>query len=71
LKIGTCGSKRVYLAHRQRANRLWIGAGILRDLIYTAWIESAKPVPRVAPIDQPQNPANPKYNPAMGSAPAK
>jgi hypothetical protein len=50
--------------------RLAAGASFLRDLAYTAWIESAKPVPRVAPIDQPQNPANPRYNPATGSAPA-
>jgi hypothetical protein len=51
--------------------RLAAGAGFLRDLAYTAWIESAKPVPRVSPVDQPQNPENPKYNPATGSAPAK
>jgi hypothetical protein len=51
--------------------RLAAGAGFLRDLAYTAWIESAKPLPKVEPIDQPQNPNNPKYNPATGSAPAK
>jgi hypothetical protein len=51
--------------------RLAAGAGFLRDLAYTAWIESAKPLPRVDPIDLPQNPDNPKYNPATGSAPAK
>jgi hypothetical protein len=51
--------------------RLAAGAGFLRDLAYTAWIESAKPLPRVDPIDQPQNPNNPRYNPATGSAPAK
>jgi len=50
--------------------RLAAGATFLRDLAYTAWIESAKPLPRIDPIDQPQNPANPKYNPATGSAPA-
>jgi hypothetical protein len=50
--------------------RLAAGASFLRDLAYTAWIESAKPVPRVDPINQPQNPANPRYNPAAGSAPA-
>jgi len=51
--------------------RLAAGAGFLRDLAYTAWIESAEPLPRFDPIDQPQNPNNPKYNPATGSAPAK
>ena len=51
--------------------RLAAGAGFLRDLAYTAWAESAKPVPRTESIDQPQNPDNPRYNPATGSAPAK
>jgi hypothetical protein len=51
--------------------RLASGAGFLRDLAYTAWIESAKPVPRVDPINRLENPANPKYNPATGSAPAQ
>jgi hypothetical protein len=46
------------------------GAEFLRDLTYTAWIDSAKPVPRVKPTDRPENPDNPKYNPATGSAPA-
>jgi hypothetical protein len=50
--------------------RLAAGASFLRDLAYTAWIESAKPVPRIDSINQPQNPANPRYNPAAGSAPA-
>jgi hypothetical protein len=50
--------------------RLAAGASFLRDLTYTAWIESAKPVPSVQPINQMQNPENPKYNPAAGSAPA-
>ncbi|HKE29676.1 MAG TPA: hypothetical protein VKB88_45315 [Bryobacteraceae bacterium] len=53
------------------SKRLAAGAGFLRDLAYTAWVESAKPVPRVSPVDQPQNPENPRYNPATGSAPAK
>lgn len=50
--------------------RLASGAAFLRDLAYTAWVESAKPLPRLKPIDQPQNPDNPKYNPATGSSPA-
>ena len=52
------------------SKRLAAGAEFLRDLTYTAWIDSAKPVPPVKPIDQPQNPDNPKYNPATGSSPA-
>jgi len=51
--------------------RLASGAGFLRDLAYTAWIESAKPVPDINAIDRMENPANPRYNPAAGSAPAK
>jgi len=51
--------------------RLAAGAAFLRDLACTAWVESARPVPHVEPIDQMQNPDNPRYNPATGSAPAK
>jgi len=36
--------------------RIAAGATFLRDLAYTAWIESAKPVPQVKLIDQPHNP---------------
>ncbi len=50
--------------------RLAAGAGFLRDLAYTAWIESAKPAQSVDPVNRMENPANPKYNPAAGSAPA-
>lgn len=50
--------------------RLAAGASFLRDLAYTAWLESAKPVARIDASEQPQNPANPRYNPAAGSAPA-
>jgi len=50
--------------------RMAAGAEFLRDLTYTAWIDSAKPVPPVKAIDRPENPDNPKYNPATGSAPA-
>lgn len=51
--------------------RLASGAGFLRDLAYTAWIESGKPVPRVDPLNRLENPDNPRYNPAAGSAPAQ
>jgi hypothetical protein len=50
--------------------RLASGASFLRDLAYTAWLESAKPDPPVKEIDIPNNPLNPRYNPATGSAPA-
>ena len=51
--------------------RLASGASFLRDLAYTAWIESGKPAPLVEAADRMENPANPRYNPAAGSAPAK
>jgi hypothetical protein len=51
--------------------RLASGASFLRDLVYTAWIESAKPVPSVNAKDRLENPDNPRYNPAAGSAPAR
>ena len=51
--------------------RMAAGAAFLRDLAYTAWIDSAKPVPPVKPMDLPENPDNPMYNPLTGSAPAK
>jgi hypothetical protein len=50
--------------------RLASGAGFLRNLAYTAWIESAKPDPPVKDVDIPNNPENPRYNPSTGSAPA-
>jgi hypothetical protein len=51
--------------------RLAAGASFLRDLVYTAWIESGKPMPRVDDVDRMENPKNPRYNPAAGSAPAR
>ena len=50
--------------------RLASGASFLRDLAYTAWIESAKADPPLKDTDVPNNPLNPRYNPATGSAPA-
>jgi len=53
--------------------RMAAGAEFLRDLAYTAWIDSAKPAPpeeAVQTAADPENPDNPKYNPATGSAPA-
>lgn len=47
-------------------------AQMLRDLTWTAWIESAKPFTRrmMDPTQNPIDPKHPKYNPATGSAPA-
>jgi hypothetical protein len=43
-------------------------SSLLRDLVYTAWVESGKPMPRerqANPIDS----KTPGYNPATGTAP--
>jgi hypothetical protein len=45
-------------------------ATLVRDLIYTAWVTSADPVPPPGMADPTNDPANPDYNPATGSAPA-
>jgi hypothetical protein len=45
------------------------GATMLRDMIYRAWLESASPPAKVVP--SPLDPANPRYNPETGSAPAE
>ena len=50
--------------------RLASGAGFLRDLAYTAWIESGKPFAGLQDDDTMSDPTNPQYNPATGSAPA-
>ena len=43
-------------------------ATLLRDLVYTAWLESGETPP--SQTMQPMNPKHPQYNPATGSAPA-
>jgi hypothetical protein len=51
--------------------RLASGAALLRDLAYTAWLESGEPFqfPRGGSAGNPIDPKNPAYNPAAGSAP--
>jgi hypothetical protein len=44
-------------------------AALLRDLTYTAWIESATAAPSGGPESNPINRANPRYNPETGTAP--
>lgn len=48
--------------------RLASGAALLRDLAYTAWLESAQPF-QFQRGNNPIDPKNPAYNPATGSAP--
>ncbi|MBO0800469.1 MAG: hypothetical protein J2P31_16750 [Blastocatellia bacterium] len=44
-------------------------AALLRDLTFTAWVESAKPTTRGVPETNPINRSNPRYNPETGTAP--
>ncbi|MBO0719594.1 MAG: hypothetical protein J2P41_02155 [Blastocatellia bacterium] len=45
-------------------------AALLRDLTYTAWVESAKPAVRGGATEtNPINRSNPRYNPETGTAP--
>lgn len=45
-------------------------ATVLRDLIFTAWVASAEPAAPRTGIMLPNDPTNPLFNPAAGSAPA-
>jgi hypothetical protein len=45
-------------------------AAMLRDLVYTAWLESAAAPGGTGTTMQPMNPRHPQYNPTTGSAPA-
>lgn len=49
-------------------DRLAAGAQLLRDLTYTAWVESAGSF-RFSRGNNPIDPAHPRFNPATGSAP--
>lgn len=53
------------LATRQLAR----AASLLRDLTYTAWVESARPAPARGSMPNPILPTHPMYNPATGTAP--
>jgi hypothetical protein len=48
--------------------RLAAGAALLRDLTYTAWLESDTPF-TFTRGNNPIDPKNPNYNPTTGSAP--
>lgn len=61
-------------ASNAQANQLAKGqlakaAALLRDLTYTAWIESGKPVPASNAESNPVSRSNPNFNPETGTAP--
>lgn len=67
-KSGALAGKENEAARKLVYERLGSGAEMLRDLAYTAWIESGKAVT----FDRSKNPIDPKgplYNPVTGSAP--
>lgn len=67
-KEGALADKENPAARKLVYERLASGAAMLRDLAYTAWLESAKPFP-FDRTNNPIDPKNPRYNPATGSAP--
>jgi hypothetical protein len=69
-KSGALGDKSNEQAARLVRMQLGKAAALLRDLTYTAWIESAQPTAgRGGAESNPINRANPKYNPETGTAP--
>jgi hypothetical protein len=69
-KSGALADKTNEPAAKLVRTQLAKAAALLRDLTYTAWIESAKPpAAGSAPEANPINRANPRYNPETGTAP--
>jgi hypothetical protein len=69
-KSGALADKSNTQAARLVRMQLAKAAALLRDLTYTAWVESAKPpAPAGGPEANPINQVNPRYNPETGTAP--
>jgi hypothetical protein len=72
-KSGALADKTNASATRLVTTQLAKAATLLRDLTYTAWIESGRPVTQGTPMSNPaSNPidrAHPKYDPETGTAP--
>ncbi len=65
-KSGALADKTNESAARLVKSQLAKAASLLRDLAYTAWIESGKPA---TPQENPISRSNPRYNPETGTAP--
>jgi hypothetical protein len=65
-KAGAFADKSSEPGKRLARAQLAKAAALLRDLTYTAWVESAKPAPAGV---NPTSRANPRYNPETGTAP--
>jgi hypothetical protein len=68
-KSGALADKNNAAAARLVKMQLAKAAALFRDLTYTAWVESGRPVTPANPTNNPINRANPLYNPETGSAP--
>jgi hypothetical protein len=67
-KSGALADKTSEPAARLVRVQLAKAAALLRDLTYTAWIESAKPVTQGGQNANPISRSNPNYNPETGTA---
>jgi hypothetical protein len=68
-KSGAFADKSNEQAGRLVRTQLAKAAGLLRDLTYTAWVESGKAAAPGGPNANPVNRAHPAYNPETGTAP--
>jgi hypothetical protein len=67
-KSGALADKASRPAAQLVRSQLAKAAALLRDLTYTAWVESAKPMERGSEASNPISRSNPKYNPETGTA---
>jgi hypothetical protein len=67
-KAGAFADKTNEAAARLAKSQLAKAAALLRDLTYTAWVESAKPASTGAAAPNPISRTNPGYNPETGTA---
>jgi len=68
-KAGALADKSNDPASKLVKSQLAKAAALLRDLTYTAWVESAKPAAAGGADSNPISRTNPRYNPETGSAP--
>jgi hypothetical protein len=68
-KAGAFADKENRPAARLARTQLAKAAALLRDLAYTAWLESARPPAAAGPDSNPTSRSNPHYNRETGSAP--
>jgi hypothetical protein len=68
-KSGAFADKKSEAATSLARGQLAKAAALLRDLTYTAWMESAKPAQPGSPDSNPLSRVNPLYNPETGTAP--